>query len=41
MDLLPIGYPSEDFHPHKLHNIRKDINETVFFNSFKDEDTTK
>lgn len=33
--LLPIGYPCENSEPHKLHNIRKDINETTFFNSFE------
>lgn len=33
--LLPIGYPSEDSVPNKLHNIRHDIQETVFFNSFE------
>lgn len=33
--LLPIGYPSEDSVHNKLHNIRHDIQETVFFNSFE------
>ena len=33
--LLPIGYPSEDYVPNKLHNIRHDIQETVLFNSFE------
>lgn len=33
--LLPVGYPSESSVPHKLHGMRKDINETVFYNTFE------
>jgi len=33
--LLPIGYPRSDSAPHQLHGKRYDINDTVFFNSFK------
>lgn len=32
--LLPIGYPTEDSKPSKAHNTRKNIEETVFYNSF-------
>lgn len=32
--LLPVGYPSEDAHPSKLHDDRKPIEETVFYNKF-------
>lgn len=32
--LLPVGYPSEDAHPSKLHEDRKPIEETVFYNRF-------
>lgn len=32
--LLPVGYPSEDAHPSKLHEDRKPIEETVFYNKF-------
>ena len=32
--ILPVGYPSEDAHPSDLHNDRKPINETVFYNKF-------
>jgi len=33
--LLPIGYPRSNSVPHPLHGKRYDINDTVFFNSFK------
>ena len=33
--LLPIGYPSEKSVPTKLHGMRKDIKETVFYNTFE------
>lgn len=32
--LLPVGYPSQDAHPSKLHEDRKPIEETVFYNEF-------
>ena len=32
--LLPIGYPSEQAHPSRLHNDRKEINEIAFYNKF-------
>ncbi|AFS79768.1 nitroreductase family protein [Gottschalkia acidurici 9a] len=32
--ILPIGYPSEDAAPNPNHNKRKDISETVSYNSF-------
>lgn len=32
--LLPVGYPGEDAHPSKLHEDRKPIEETVFYNKF-------
>lgn len=32
--LLPVGYPSEDAHPSRLHEDRKPIEETVFYNKF-------
>lgn len=32
--LLPVGYPGEDAHPSKLHEDRKPIEETVFYNEF-------
>ncbi len=32
--LLPVGYPGEDAHPSKLHEDRKPIEETVFYNQF-------
>lgn len=32
--ILPIGYPSEDAHPSKLHDDRKPIEEFVFYNKF-------
>lgn len=32
--ILPIGYPSEEAHPSKLHEDRKNIEETVFYNKF-------
>lgn len=34
--ILPIGYPSEHSVPTKLHSMRKDIKETVFYNTFKE-----
>ncbi len=34
VSLLPVGYPSEDAHPSKLHEDRKSIEETVFYNEF-------
>ena len=33
--VFPIGYPSEDCVPNKLHDIRYDIDKTVFYNSFE------
>lgn len=32
--LLPMGYPHEKSIPTKLHHMRKDLNETVFYNTF-------
>lgn len=32
--LLPVGYPGDDAHPSKLHEDRKPIEETVFYNKF-------
>lgn len=32
--LLPVGYPSQEAHPSKLHEDRKPISETVFYNEF-------
>lgn len=32
--ILPIGYPSEQAHPSRLHNDRKEINEIAFYNKF-------
>lgn len=32
--LLPVGYPEKDAHPSKLHEDRKPIEETVFYNEF-------
>lgn len=32
--LLPVGYPSDEAHPSKLHEDRKPIEETVFYNKF-------
>lgn len=34
--LLPMGYPSETSVPSKLHGMRKDIKETVFYNNFEE-----
>ena len=31
---LPTGYPSDDAEPSAAHSSRKDLNETVFYNSF-------
>ena len=31
---LPTGYPSDDAEPAAAHTSRKDLNETVFYNSF-------
>lgn len=33
--LLPLGYPAEEAKPSRLHGMRKDIKETVFYNSFE------
>lgn len=33
--LFPIGYPHEESFPHKLHEERFEISETVVYNSFK------
>lgn len=32
--LLPVGYPSEEAHPSKLHDDRKPVEEIVFYNKF-------
>ena len=32
--ILPVGYPSEDAHPSRLHDDRKDIKEISFYNKF-------
>ena len=32
--ILPIGYPSPEAHPSRLHNDRKPIEEIVFYNKF-------
>lgn len=34
VSILPVGYPSEDSAPSKLHSDRKPLNETVFYNKF-------
>ncbi|MBR3614575.1 MAG: nitroreductase family protein [Clostridia bacterium] len=31
---LPVGYPSEEAHPSKLHNDRKTVEEIAFYNKF-------
>lgn len=32
--ILPVGYPSEEAHPSRLHDDRKPIEEIVFYNKF-------
>ena len=32
--ILPIGYPSEDAHPSRLHNDRVSVNKIAFYNNF-------
>ena len=32
--ILPIGYPSPEAHPSRLHNDRKQIEEIAFYNKF-------
>ena len=32
--ILPVGYPSEEAHPSRLHNDRKSIDEIAFYNKF-------
>lgn len=36
LGLMPIGYPREDAKPSRLHNDRKALEETVFFDRFPD-----
>lgn len=33
--ILPLGYPKKDCMPHALHSKRNDMNQSVFFNTFK------